>query len=70
MAGTAKHMSSINASPESPTYRMEMQKKGGNFGVGQAQKPVPMKATPASHTDPGLGATTISHPFKKGKPRI
>lgn len=63
----AKHMGSIDASPESPTFRQQMQKADGTFGVEKAQKPVPMKADPVRKCDPGLGARTISHPFKAGK---
>lgn len=70
MSGAAKHLGSINASPESPTFREEMQKKDGSFGVEKAQKPVPMKANPVYVCDPGLGAKTIAHPFKKGKQHI
>jgi hypothetical protein len=68
MGGPAKHLGSINASPESPTYRQEMQKKG--FSVPPADVPRPMKANPVSKQDPGLGAATIPHPFKAGKPTI
>jgi hypothetical protein len=50
-------------------YKMEMQKKGISLGA-TAQHPVPMKANPVVKQDPGLGATTISHPFKAGKPTI
>lgn len=70
MSGAAKHMDSINASPESPTFREAMQKKDGTFGVEKAQKPTPMKANPVYNCDPGLGAKTIAHPFKKGKRSI
>jgi hypothetical protein len=50
-------------------YKMEMQKKGISLG-DTAQKPVPMKANPVRNIEPGLGATTISHPYKAGKPTI
>lgn len=33
-------------------------------------KAVPMTATPVTKRDPGLGAKTIAHPFKNGKPQI
>lgn len=49
-------------------YKMEMQKKG--VTVPGAQHPVPMTATPVTHCEPGLGAKTLSHPFKAGKPTI
>ena len=70
MSGAAKHLSSINASPESPTFREEMQKKDGTFDVVARPKGIPMKATPVTKSDPGLGAATLPHPYKAGKPRI
>lgn len=70
MMPRAKHMGSIDASPESPTFRQQMQKADGTFGVEKVQKPVPMKANPVHNCDPGLGAKTIAHPFKKGKQHI
>lgn len=60
----------INASPESPTYKEEMQKKGGNMGVVARPNGIPMKETPVTKSDPGLGAATLPHPYKAGKPRI
>lgn len=70
MAGHAKHLDSINAGPETPTYREKAQKKDGTMGVVARPNGIPMQATPVTKSDPGLGATTISHPFKAGKPRI
>jgi hypothetical protein len=67
---------------EKKRYRAEMQLKhaGGGypvkppdhdtFGVGKHGHPVPMKATPITESNPGLGATTIAHPFKHGKTKI
>jgi hypothetical protein len=53
---------------ERKLYRDMMQKKG--VSVPNAQHPTPMTATPVSHSEPGLGAKTIAHPFKSGKPNI
>lgn len=58
----------VTGGPESLPYKMEVQKKGirePNIPAG-----IPMKATPVTKPDPGLGATTISHPFKAGKQPI
>lgn len=54
--------------PESLPYKMEMQAKGirePNIPAG-----IPMKATPITKPDPGLGAKTISHPYLKGTTKI
>lgn len=59
-----KRETSIDGLP----YKMEMQKKG--ITVGPADVPRPMTATPVSKKEPGLGAATIPHPFKAGKPTI
>lgn len=69
MMGKGHKFTSIDASPESPTYREQMQKKGFP-PIESAQKPTPMKANPVTKQDPGLGAATIPHPFKTGKPTI
>lgn len=58
----------VMGGPESLPYKMEMQQKGirePNIPAG-----IPMKATPVTKPDPGLGGKTISHPFKAGKPQI
>lgn len=60
-----KHALSQNQEP----YKMEMQRKGIRLG-DTAFKPTPMTANPVYNCDPGLGAKTIAHPFKKGKPQI
>jgi hypothetical protein len=59
-----KRADSINSLP----YKMEMQKRG--ISVPARPYGIPMKADPVKKVDPGLGATTISHPFKAGKPTI
>jgi hypothetical protein len=58
----------MGTEPGSLPYKMEMQKKG--FSVPPADVPRPMVANPRTHTDPGLGAKTLSHPFKSGKTAI
>lgn len=55
---------------EHKKFREQHQKAGSTWGVQKAQKPVPMTATPVTKSDPGLGATTLSHPFKNGKQKI
>jgi len=50
------------------TYKMIMQKKG--ITVPPSDVPRPMTANPVTKQDPGLGGTTLSHPFKAGKPKI
>lgn len=55
---------------ERKLFRQEKQASGDTFGVQKAQHSVPMKATPVTKSDPGLGATTLSHPYKAGKPKI
>lgn len=60
-----KRAGSLNQEP----YKVEMQRKGITLG-DTAFKPTPMTANPVHNRDPGLGATTIAHPFKKGKPQI
>ena len=55
-------------SRERKNYKAEMQKTG--ITVPASGKAVPMTATPVTKQNPGLGATTISHPFKAGKPLI
>jgi hypothetical protein len=49
-------------------YRAELQKAGFSL-ENQPAKAVTSTATPVTHKDPGLGAKTISHPFKS-KPNI
>ncbi len=55
-------------SRERKNYKADMQKTG--VTVPKAQHPVPMTANPVSKSNPGLGATTIAHPFKNGKSSI
>jgi hypothetical protein len=59
-----KRQGTLNSLP----YKMEMQQKG--ITIEAMPKGIPMKANPISKQDPGLGATTISHPFKAGKTTI
>ena len=54
-------------SRERKLFREEMQKANATFEVGKAQHPVPMKATPVTKQDPGLGARSIVHPYKAGR---
>lgn len=55
---------------EHKLFREKHQKAGSTWGVGKPDVPRPMTANPVSTCEPGLGATTISHPFKAGKPKI
>lgn len=55
---------------ERKLYRAKAQKSGDTFGVEKAQHSVPMKATPVTKSDPGLGAATLPHPYKAGKSKI
>lgn len=55
-------------SMEKKLYRAEMQKKG--VTLPNPQIPVPETANPVTHKEPGLGAKTLVHSFKAGKPRI
>lgn len=55
--------------PESLPYKMEVQKKGISL-PNDAFRPVGSPANPVTHPDPGLGAKTIAHPYKAGKPKI
>lgn len=58
----------ITGSPESLPYKMEVQKQGIHEpGIPSG---IPVKATPVTTCDPGLGAKNISHPYKKGKQHI
>jgi hypothetical protein len=61
-------MKSKHSTNPAQTYKMEMQKKG--ISVPPADVPRPMTANPVKNVEPGLGATTISHPFKAGKSHI
>jgi len=56
------------ASGQKKVYRDATQAAG--LSIPNVPKGVPMKATPVTHKEPGLGAKTIAHPFKKGKPTI
>lgn len=49
-------------------FRNEMQAKG--ISEPGLKKGVPMKATPVSKPDIGLGAKTFPHPFLKNKPNV
>lgn len=53
-----------SGSSESRAYKMKMQKVGITLPNQHAERAVPSKANKATHTDPGLGAKTIAHPFQ------
>ena len=59
-----KRVDNENALP----YKMEIQAKG--LTLPGLPKGVPSPADPIKHVDPGLGATTIAHPYKASKPKI
>jgi hypothetical protein len=67
MSGNSHKMDAIG-SPNSEPFRMKMQKQG--FSVPPADVPRPMTANPVKNVAPGLGAKTLSHPFKAGKSHI
>lgn len=56
------------ASGQKKEYRNATQAAG--ISLPGMPKGVPMKATPVSKPNIGLGAKTIAHPFTKGKPTI
>jgi hypothetical protein len=61
-------MKGKNAGNDQIPYKMKMQKQG--ISEPGIKSGIPMKATPITPCNPGLGATTIAHPFKNGKPKI
>jgi hypothetical protein len=58
----------VESGPEGLPYKMEIQKNG--LTLPGLPKGVPSNPNPHTHTDPGLGAKTLPHPFKGGKPTI
>jgi len=56
------------ASGQQKVYRDAGQQSG--YSCPPLPKGVPMNANPVTKTNPGLGAKTIAHPFKAGKPSI
>lgn len=56
------------ASGQKKEYRNATQAAG--ISLPGMPKGVPMKATPVTKPNIGLGAKTIAHPFTKGKPTI
>jgi hypothetical protein len=59
----------VDGGPEQLPYKMEVQKRGISL-PNDAFRPVGSPANPVHNPDPGLGAKTIAHPFKKGKQHI
>lgn len=53
---------------EHKAYRNKMQEQG--ITLPGIPKGVPSTPNPVTHKEPGLGATTIPHPYKAGKPKI
>lgn len=51
-------------------YKMMKQKEGGFTLHDQQKDAVPQRANKVTHTEPGLGAHTMVHPFKSTKPTI
>jgi hypothetical protein len=62
------HKSTSVGGPHQESYKEEMQRKG--ISVPPADVPRAMVPNPRTHTDPGLGAKTLAHPFKSGKTPI
>jgi hypothetical protein len=62
-------MTSGHNSRSRKTYRDEVQKAGVSLH-NQPFVQVPQKANAVTKHEPGLGAKTISHPFKATKPKI
>jgi hypothetical protein len=57
------------SSREQKDYKLGMQKKGISL-TNQPAMSVPQKANKVSNKEPGLGARTISHPYKASKKSI
>ena len=54
----------------SKMYKLHMQKVGISLPNPHNSGSVPSTANPITKLDPGLGAKTITHPFKAGKQSI